>query len=129
MLHKIRQFIPRRIIRFVITGGINTAVSYLSFVLFISLGIDYLVASTFGYTIAVFNSYFLNKKWTFESKKVTSLKLFVQFTIVNILSLGGNLIIMYILVEAIDVNLYVAQAVAIIFTMVLNYIGYKWVFK
>ncbi len=117
-----------RVLKFAIVGGINTAVSYLSFVLLTLLNVNYMVSSTCSYLIAVAVSYLLNKRWTFKSSKKTSPLLLSQFVMINLLSLGVNLIVLYLLVEKVSVNIYLAQAIAIIFSMIFNYVGYKWLF-
>lgn len=123
------RLLPQRMVKFIITGGVNTILSYLCFVLLISLNVNYILASGFGYTLAMLNSYFLNKKWTFSSTKPTSVKLLSQFITINLLTLGGSLALLSFSVEVLDINVYISQLIAIIFTMIFNYIGYKLAFK
>jgi len=125
---KERYNVSSTVIKFLLVGVINTAVFYLSFILFLRLEINYLVASSMGYSIAVIISYLLNKIWAFESKEATTLLLFVQFVVVNLISLAANLTVLYILVDIIQLNVYISQLFAISISTVVNFIGYKWVF-
>lgn|GEM_PF-5512773 len=127
--YQLRKLVPSRIVRFLVTGGVNTGVSYLIFIVLVTFGVDYLLSSSLGYTVAMFTSYLANKKWTFKSKKSTSIKLFSQFIAINLLSLGGNLVILYFFVDKLGINLFVSQAAAIILTMAINYVSYKCIFR
>lgn len=120
--------LPPTIIRFLIAGAVNTAVFYLSFIFLIYLGINYLIASTGGYVLATLVSYILNKVWTFKSQEPSTLKTFIQFVIINLLSLSGNLFILYIFVDFFLVNLYFSQLIALFFSLAINYFGYKRLF-
>jgi len=115
-------------VKFIITGGVNTAVSYLGFATFIWLGLGYLSASSLGYFLGIINSYVMNKRWTFDVDTKSSINLVSQFIVINLLALSVNLCVMYYLVDGLGLNVYWAQAIAILFTMVISYVGYKWIF-
>ena len=73
-------------LRFLVAGAINTVVSYLLFYVLIIIGLYYVVASIFSYTIATLVSYFLNKSWVF-GKRENSLTLISWFVVINLSSL------------------------------------------
>lgn len=125
----IKALRSHRIIKFLVTGGLNTTVSYLGFTIFIWAGINYLLASAIGYCIGIINSYYLSKGWTFQTTKASTVSLFFQFCIINFITLGMNLSIMYILVGIYSTNVYLAQVMAILMTMTINFISYRWLFK
>lgn len=127
-LSQLQYFIPIRVLKFSIIGSVNTAVAYLCFILLTLIDVHYMLASSIGYMIALINSYILNKNWTFESIKITTSILFFQFAIVNLWSLGINLIALYVLFKVFALNLYLSQIIAITFSMISNYIGCKWIF-
>lgn len=126
---KIEQPESVKILKFLVIGGINTGVSYSTFVLLTILGVNYLFASVLGYLFAVILSYLLNKRWTFQSEKSTSLTLMSQFVVINLLSMAINIVVLFLLVEYLDCNLYISQATAILFSMFFNFIGYRTIFK
>ena len=117
------------VIRFAIVGIINTSVFYLSFIIFYNVGINYLIASCLGYSIALVCSYFLNKIWTFRSRIPTTIILFFYFVVINLIALGSNLIALYYFVDYLRINVYISQIIAILFSMTINFIGYKWIFN
>jgi len=127
--NKLFYVLPPTVTKFLLVGIINTAVFYLSFVFFIYLGWNYLVASTVGYSVAVIISYLLNKLWAFKSMKESTIALFIQFVALNFFSLGTNLIVLYISVDYFQLNLYFSQLISIFFSMAINFIGYKKLFN
>lgn len=129
IVFKLINSFPRDVIKFAITGVINTGVAYLSFIFFVFLDVNYLTASSLAYILAVFNSYLLNKYWTFKSAKDSTLTMYSQFFAINLISLGVNLLALYIIFEKFYLNLYLSQAIALMFSMIFNYHGYKWLFN
>jgi putative flippase GtrA len=82
-----------------------------------------MLSSVLGYAFGMINSYILNKKWTFND---TDKKIFLQlvkFITVNGISIGVNLLVMYILVDRIHIDSMVAQIIATGFSTSFNYIG------
>lgn len=116
----------KKFIKFCFVGVSNTAVTFcVFFVLSKILGLNYLFSSFVGYTFGVINSFILNKKWTFNDRNSRFVLQFMRFSIVNIVSLGINLAIMYICVERFFISIVLAQIIATGFTTVVNYLGSK----
>lgn len=115
-----------RLIKFCIVGGINTLITLLTFYLLNKiLGINYLVGSVIGYIAGMCNSYILNKRWTFHDKDDRVALQFIKFIIVNSMSLGINLLIMYILVDRLSLDSMLSQVLATGFSTISNYVGSK----
>lgn len=121
-----------RIMRFCITGGINTAVDFITFSIMIYFGVYYAFAQAVGYSLGTLNSYLLNKFWTFndsKSGKKTSSEM-IQFIAINVISFLATLLCLKLLKENLGVNIYLAKVFAIIVAQTINFMGYKlWVFK
>lgn len=117
-----------RVLKFVVTGGINTAVNYLIFVVLIKIGVYYLIASSIGYLVALCFSYSINKRWTFNSTNSSSFFMVLKFIAINLMSLLTNLFFVFLFFEQGEINIYISQALAIIFGMFINYFGYKYIF-
>jgi putative flippase GtrA len=60
----VRGELPR-ILRFCIVGATNTAISLIVFVALVALGCPAPAASAIGFLVGAFNSYQLNRRWTF----------------------------------------------------------------
>ena len=115
-----------KLVKFCIVGGINTLISLLTFyVLNKILGFNYMVSSVIGYAFGMINSYVLNKKWTFNDKDKKIILQLVKFIVVNGISLGINLVAMYILVDRLHIDSMAAQVIATGFSTSFNYLGSK----
>lgn len=119
-----------RIIKFSIVGIINTLVfASIFFAMYRIAELHYMIATTAAYALATVNSFFINRAWTFDSRD-NSRKKFVKFVLINVLSAGINSLMMYLLVDKARFNVMVAQAVTILVTMCVNYIGNRlWTFR
>jgi putative flippase GtrA len=120
----------KRVILYVIIGGINTAVDFMVFIAisrFTPLRVE--LCQAIGYTSGLICSFMLNRTFTFkDSEKGNTLYKIFRFIFVNAISLTvGMYGIGYI---AQYVNKYIAKVLITFVTMTINYIGYKlFVFK
>jgi putative flippase GtrA len=71
------------------------------------------------------NSYILNKKWTFHDDDKKVIFQFTKFAVVNSISLGMNLLIMYIFVDKLHMDSMLSQICATGFSTFSNFIGSK----
>lgn len=115
-----------KIIKFTIVGGINTLITLAIFYLLNkTLGIDYITSTITGYLAGMINSYILNKKWTFHDEDKRVIFQFTRFAVINGISLGINLLTMYILVDRLFMDSMLAQICATGFSTLSNFIGSK----
>ncbi len=113
-----------RLVKFFIVGGINTLISLLTFyVLNKLLSFNYILSSVIGYVFGMTNSYILNKRWTFNDNNKKIILQLVKFTFVNVVSIGINLLTMYVLVDGLYFDSMVAQIIATAFSTSVNFIG------
>ncbi len=128
MIKNIGSLIVRykRVILFLIIGGINTAVDYLVFTaaeLATPLPIEYSQAC--GYIAGIISSFILNQAFTFrDAEKSNSVIKIVRFILVNAVSLGVSMYGIKLL-TLLGLNKYVAKTIITVVTMAINYIGYK----
>lgn len=118
-------------IKFGLVGVLNTALHFAVFyALYSLLGLYYLLASTIGYVAGLINSYILNRNWTFRSHDADQKREFARFIWVNLLSLGVNLVTLKALVVWVELRPEVAQLLAIILTLLANFVGNRfWTFS
>jgi putative flippase GtrA len=118
-----RLFADRRI-RFVFVGFINFVLGYGTYALLIYLKNHYLVAQLVSFTLAVTNSYFWNKYFTFKSPGKSRGEVF-RFVMVYAVSYVLNMIVLYVCIDKIRLNAYIAGAFTVIISTAVSYVGHK----
>ena len=118
------------LVRFALVGASGYVVNLVVYVLlFKYAGLHYLPAAVGSFLVAVANNYTLNRLWTFKEHEGSVAYQGPRFLVVSTLALGGNLLVLYTLVE-IGVGAILAQAIAIIVVTPLNFVGNKlWSFR
>lgn len=146
MLKKILLKFPilKQIGKFVIVGGINTGIDFLVLNIEMALtgitsGPGMLVLNTISFSAATTNSFFMNKRWTFEDKGAVQEGVkFSQFLLVSIVGIIINGGIVYLITSfttplfGLSPQLWanVAKLLATGISLIWNFIGYKFfVFK
>jgi putative flippase GtrA len=117
-------------VKFAVVGVLNSAIQYLVFLFLYSfIGTQYLLASIIGYVAGMTNSYILNRRWTFQSRNQKRLTELSRFVAVNLVSLGVNLGLLYLLVSTGVMIPQWAQLVAITGSTLVNFVLNKvWTF-
>ncbi|MPM16488.1 hypothetical protein SDC9_62869 [bioreactor metagenome] len=130
-------------LKFAVVGVLNTLVDFAVFqALNLLLGWVY-AAQVAGFTCGVINSYLWNSNWTFRKERTKSFREMSLFLLVNLLSLGVSLGVMWLCREVFGVtNTWaagwmpvalsgfvkgdtIAKLIATCFSIVVNYIGNK----
>lgn len=120
----ITSLLARQEFRFLIVGGINTAVGYGAYALFIFLGFDYLFAFTLATIIGVVNSYLWNRFFTFRSRS-KALGEISRFALVYLVSFCAGLLFLKVIVGWLGINQYLAGILNIIVTTAISWFGHK----
>ena len=129
----------RQITKFVIVGGLNTFLDFavLNFLIAstgIAVGLGFNFFKGISFLVAVTNSYFWNKYWTFESGTKKELE-FVQFLVVSAIGLFINVGVASFVVNSIGAPGGVSDAlwanigalIAVAASLVWNFLGYKFI--
>jgi putative flippase GtrA len=80
------------------------------------------IASSLGFSLAVFSNYLLNKWWTFQNDSknyMTQFLLYLAFALVGLLI---NNSIIYILSKKTKINFYITKAVAVAVVFIWNFL-------
>lgn len=129
--------------KYIIVGTINTAIDLGALNLLIcvshkSSGIYYPIFKSISFLMAVTNSYFLNKRWTFGLAGEASAGEFLKFTGVNLIGWGINVGVATYVVNVIGAPTGFSPVLwanigaisAIVITLFWNFFGIKFfVFK
>jgi putative flippase GtrA len=127
--------------KFALVGILNTLIDLgvLNFLILISdinKGLGYSIFKGISFTVAVINSYFWNKLWTFKKIKTAQTgKEFIQFLIVSLIGFGLNVGVASLVVNTIgpqfglskEIWANVGAITATAFAMMWNFVGYKFV--
>ncbi|MDD4706454.1 MAG: GtrA family protein [Bacilli bacterium] len=118
--------LTKQIFKFLIVGGIAFLIDYaLLYILTEYCNIYYLVSSVISFTISLIFNYIASIKFVFETDKKDSQKHFIIFIIGSIIGLGINQLVMYVMVELMNVYYMLVKIVATGIVMVWNFITRK----
>ncbi|MBC5639019.1 MULTISPECIES: GtrA family protein [Clostridia] len=127
------KFINDGVIRFVkfgMVGVINTLVNWIIFFILNALGMYYILANIIAYILGTVNSYLWNTLWVFKYKDKASTETTIKFIILNLIGLGLNTGILYVLVDLCNLNKFIGLVITTAIVMIINYIVNKlWVFS
>ncbi len=132
-----------QLIRFGFVGFINTMIdlavlNLLVYLFSVTDPLVFTICKAVSFAIAVVNSYFMNKYFTFSNRKTTN-KSFYLFVIISLVSLFVNMLISgltfylfntYAGSFSVNVIATISGIIGAIFSMFINYISYTYfVFK
>jgi putative flippase GtrA len=125
MIAKIWPFI-----KFCLTGGLNTVLSYVVYALFVGvMHVPYSSALAVGYIVGMITSFILNTLWTFEKSKLDITYLW-RFLLVNLLLLLFSEEGLHLLIKNLHLSAYLAQAINLVPQTLLGFFLNKlFVFK
>ena len=119
-----------RFIKFGMVGVINTLVNWIIFFILNALGMYYILANIIAYILGTVNSYLWNTLWVFKYKDKASTETTIKFIILNLIGLGLNTGILYVLVDLCNLNKFIGLVTKTAIVMIINYIVNKlWVFS
>ncbi len=116
--------------KYLVVGAIGYIVNLGVYSLLLNLAnLNYLLAAIGAFTVAVSNNYLLNRYWTFRDERGHFAYQGMRFLLVSIVSLGANLLVLHLLVEA-GWGKIVSQAAAVVLVTPLNFVGNRfWSFR
>ncbi len=87
------------------------------------------LANAIGFTVAVINNYFINRKWTFKSEQKIPRQL-VIFFLASLVGLTLNTLVVYLFNEVWLLNFYLSKIIAVAIVFIWNFtVNYFFVFK
>jgi putative flippase GtrA len=115
--------------KFCLVGVLNTGIDFSIFTLLHLAGLPYLAAQAISYTCGVFNSYFINRSWTFHSStnsfRTEGIK-FLALNLVNLLITSG---LLFMLHDSLHWSVNMSKIISTTAGVLLNFIGNRlWVF-
>ncbi|RLQ89977.1 GtrA family protein [Falsibacillus albus] len=109
------------LVRFMFVGGINTANYYFFYlILFQIAGLNYLFSHWIAFLISMVLSFYLNVYFTYRVKP--TLRKFLQFPITQVVNISISSAFIYIFVEYLHLNGYIAPILSVVFTIPVTFI-------
>lgn len=131
MKELIKKIKNKQIIRFIIVGASNTAVSYIAYLIVYFLTENYILSNAAGFVTGTLNAYIWNSRFVFgqDKGKINFLHLFKTF-----LSYGFTFLIntglLFVLIDYLRISAVVAPIINAMIIFLLNYVLNKfWVFR
>ena len=120
-----------QLVRFALVGGVGFVINLLVYTAFVhGAGVDYHVASVLAWLVAVLNNFVLNRYWTFDARDGRAHFQALRFFVVSLAALGVNQLLLTVFVESAGIDKVLAQALAVVGSMPLNFLGNKlWSFR
>jgi putative flippase GtrA len=120
-----------QLVRFALVGGTGFVVNLVVYTVLVHpLGIDYRAASVAAWLVAVLNNFVLNRHWTFDARAGRAHFQAIRFLVVSLVAEVFSLLLLTLLVEDAGLAKVSAQALAVVASMPLNFLGNKlWSFR
>jgi len=116
--------------KFCVVGATGYAVNLVVYALLLNWAdLEYRLAATGSFLVAVSNNYLWNRIWTFPPQRGHVAYQGLRFLIVSVVVYGANLLLLTGFVEA-GLGKIVSQAIAVVLVTPLNFLGNKlWSFR
>ncbi len=127
---KLPAVFNRETISYIVFGVLTTVVSFVSQMLFSSLGWHVTINTIGSWVCAVLFAYVVNKLFVFESKTTTAKAFWRElglFIGARVASLGMELVFMFVTVELLNFSEAICKLIAQVFILVANYVFSKLV--
>ena len=116
-------------IKFAIVGITNTIIAFGVYYLLYFLGVHYMISNFIGWLLGVFNGFYWNNKYVFQTDDGWWSILFKTYISYGISFLAGT-VLLFLLVEYMQVSPVVAPVICLLITVPLNFLLNKfWAFK
>jgi len=120
------NYLLKQIIKFGIVGFLAFLIDYsLLYILTEYFKIYYLYSSIISFIISLIFNYIASIKWVFKVNQQKSIENIIIFTILSIIGLIINQVIMYIMVEIINIWYMFSKLFSTIMVMIFNFITRK----
>lgn len=123
---RVKQFV-----KFGMVGAMNTILDYGLYTFFVTLiHINYLVANALSFCVALINSFYLNRNWTFRQGGSNWRREAIKYFVVYISGLLIGEALLYIFVDRFHIHELLGKAMIVAVVLFWNYLGIRfWAFR
>ena len=124
----IKNLLTKKEYRFLLIGGLNTAVGYGSYAALLFTGIGYDPAYTISTVIGVIHSFFWNKFYTFKDQSTKSMSVLeaIRFISVYLVSYFIGKLLIAFFVDNCGLNEHLAGAINLVITTLISWFGHNY---
>lgn len=119
------------VLLYLLFGGITTVINVVTYGVLASIfHVNYLVSNVIAWILAVLVAYITNKLYVFDSKnksKKENSKEFITFLIVRILSLGIDMVVMFVGITLFAFNDILVKILSNVIVIIANYFMSKYI--
>lgn len=118
------------IIKYFFFGILSTILNYILFIVFLRIGIYYVISNIIAYALAVILSFGFNIKYVFKSQNQSRIYKLLKYIVIRIVLLTTDSLLLVFLVESIKMSIEWAKLAVFFILLVVNYLISKhWIFK
>jgi putative flippase GtrA len=116
-----------KFVKFGVVGISNALISFIVYCILIFMNTNYIIANTIGFIVSVFNAYYWNKKYVFKKDPPGAIiKVFIVYGLTFVL----NTILLFFMVNNLDISSYIAPIIILCLITPINYLFNKlWALK
>jgi len=112
--------------RYLAVGLINTSITLsIIYLLKLTINLNDIFANVIGYSAGLTVSFFVNKKWTFNSKSNND---FIYFKFISVFAVAyfANLLVVMFSINYLNIDSYISHAIGIPAYTVIGYLGNRF---
>lgn len=118
------QLINNQVLRFLVTGGLNTIVTY-GIYLLLKGAVGYQIAYLISYVSGILFSYFMSAIFVFRKK--ISLRTFSRFPVIYVIQYAVGALLLGVLIHTFSIPTTIAPLLVILVTLPLTFILSRFV--
>ena len=120
-----------KLVKFGITGMLNTIIDFAVYTLLVSVfSAGLYFSQVISYCAGTLNSYIINRKWTFSTKNGFFSGELVRFLLLNICMMFLGMAIIYLGTQVLMLHALVAKLLSVCMVLIVNFlISNFWVFR
>ena len=116
-------------IRYMIVGGGTTIINYGLFLLLTAANMHYLTSNMVAWIGSVTFSYLANSGWVYSATSHRCFQEAFAFATSRAFSLGLETVLLFTIVEAVDMSELCAKIIVSVVVITVNYITGLWIYK
>ncbi|MBR4639200.1 MAG: GtrA family protein [Butyrivibrio sp.] len=118
------EFSTKEILKFLVGGGSAVLVDYLTYRLFLHIGLNISLSKSISYVLGAAVGFVINKLWTFESKGFSKIEI-VKYIILYACSALANTVVNRVILWILAIQV-VAFLCATGVSTIINFLGQKF---